>query len=294
MFSVIDYRLGLFCFGFLFLMHLGIFISTGIFFWKWMAVLIPIVFMVHGLQLEVSEIASNVPLVISYITAIAFSYLLPSLPNLVWIDSPLSHKITWIIKSPTTGNTYEINPYDVRPYDMSLSQGRLGICYPYEVFDMMGCLGALKPPSDPKEAAEFLTFYANRLNGLSLMKLEEEHVKPAFLQLYNEAKTYDNFHKGQELSDSQRRHKDEELKRSISNLLSSLKKNSPKRLFIPNAHIWNLKKRDDKLVLQDILSESASILEIKRQVFFYSNYHNKSFILHESRYEMNIGNSEIS
>ena len=292
-FSVIDYRLGLFCFGFLFLMHLGIFISTGIFFWKWMAVLVPVIFMIYGLQLQVSEITSNIPLVISYIIAIAFSYLLPSIPSLVWIDSPLSHKITWIIKSPTTESTYEINPYDVRPYDMSLSQGRLGVCYPSDLFNMMGCLGALKPPSSPEDIGEFLAHYANRLNVLSTKKLEEEQVRPAFLELYNQVKMYDNFLKDQELPDWMKKHKNDQLIRGITGILGCLEKRSTKRLFIPNVHIWNLKKKDDKSVLQDILSESSSILEIKRQVFFYSNYHNKSFIIHESQYEINIGNSEI-
>ena len=281
-FSGIDYRWSLFSIGFLALMHLGIFLATGIFFWKWLIFLIPVGYIVYDGGVVFTEVISSVPLVLSYLGTIALSFLLSSLPKLVWFDSPLSHKIRWTLVSSTGNESYTINPYDVRPWDMSLSQARLGICYPHDPVDMMGCLGALKPPEINTE--HYIADFVSPLRSISVQSLPREaFMSPRFVKdLMDHLGSYDQFTAFQNLSPRDQEAKEAEFQRQLQNMLAQLNTKEGNGWYIPNFHIWNGMERDNKNTLRKIMQEKGFILKMTREVFFYSNYHNESFKIHES------------
>lgn len=277
--SIIDYRLAFVIFSFLIIMHIMIFISTGIFFWKWIAVLIPLVYCVYEVALTSEGLFASPELLVSTILICVISSLLSYLPDLVWFDSPISSRITILLKSGDGSKEYSLNPYDIRPYDMSYSQGRVGICFPVDKFDMVGCLGAIKPQS--KSIDDFMTQWPMQLNTLNKEELKtEEEVMGKLVNILNLNQHLDAYH-----TKSKNPYMANEFNKILMNFLVALQRNygnSKTNFYFPNFHIWNNKKRDDKEVLRSLLSLETITIELKREVFFYWDKKNKYIKFHES------------
>ena len=280
--SIIDYRLAIVVFSFLLLMHIIIFISTGIFFWKWIAVLIPLIYCLYQVELTGDILVASPELLVSIIVIGAFSSLLSYLPELVWFDSPISSKITILLKNEDGSKEYSLNPYDVRPLDMNYSQARVGICFPIDRFDIVGCFGAIKPQS--KSVDLFMTKWPMMLNSVNQEDLQtEEEAAQLLSQVLNANQDVDQYHtKNKNLSLQQ------EFQKNIGHFLTNLMRNygnSKTNFYFPNFHIWNNKKRDDKKVLRSLLASESLTIVLKREMFFYWDKENKYIKFHENNLE---------
>ena len=286
--SIIDYRLALFVFSFLVIMHIMIFVSTGIFFWKWIAVLVPLIYCVYEMALTPEVLFTSPELLVSIILIGIISSLLSYLPDLVWFDSPISSRITVLLKSEDGSIEYSLNPYDIRPYDMSYSQGRVGICFPVDKFDMVGCLGAIKPKS--KSVDDSMMLWLMQLNMLNKTELEtEENILGRLSNILKSNQHLDAYH-----TKSKNPYMANEFQKTLSSFLVALQRNygnSKTNFYFPNFHIWNNKKRDNKKVLRRLLSSDRIKIELKREMFFYWDKKNEYIKFHENRVE--IENVEI-
>lgn len=112
-----------FCLGW-FAMHGGIFLSSGIFFWKWM--ILDVCFAIYlwrnPIRLEAGRFARHLPAAVS-MALIACSILLWDTETLGWYDTPLSG--VFRAEAIDGGERpQEIAPRDMAPFDFPFAQGR--------------------------------------------------------------------------------------------------------------------------------------------------------------------------
>lgn len=106
-------------------LHLGIFATSGIFFWEWVvldtAVLGTLFFMTRGTR---QRVFGTWPMIMTA-PLIFFGDATFDATGLGWFDTPVSttYRITVVGES---GTAYEVSPAELQPFDFPWSQGRLG------------------------------------------------------------------------------------------------------------------------------------------------------------------------
>jgi len=270
--SIFDSSFSVFIFGFLTLMHFFVFFATGIFFWKWILVIIPLII----------SLAVNSPTSLStigdgdfffvFLCSLLASYLLGGVPTLSWADSPISQKITVSLKNADLH--YEVNPYDLAPLDMNLSQGRIGTCYPADRYDFSGCFGAVNLSS------ENFSFILD-LNKLSS---DKSLTKDKVVELLGQYHYMDRIKNNTPFN----------YNSFVYNLINRLKSQSlsSTKNYFPNYHIWNLIKKDDPKVLKKILKGSFSI-RLERSVYFFKRANRQYIKIHTSSKDIQVNEGMV-
>lgn len=243
LFAFIDQRALLILFSALIAMHIGIFISTGICFWKWTIAIVGICF--ASLLIDQSFLLPSDPVnaLIILAAASAIPFALPTIPTLAWYDTPIAHRVTFSICDGT--RTARITPYDVAPLDVILSQARHE-----RYFD-----------SAPGALDSFGTCYHREptllLNTLSssdsLTQTEKAERALAILGAHSTTQ----FSKGI-------------MQQECTNFIAQLRENLARRPVpaIYNHHIWNALPRPDRTLLRSILESDAPKLVVERELLF--------------------------
>ncbi|HEY1066390.1 MAG TPA: hypothetical protein VGE52_09785, partial [Pirellulales bacterium] len=123
-------------------MHLGIFIFSGIYFWKWIAMDLLLAGVLAALPAEKVKELFRPQLAAFGLAAIAVLLgLYKRPPTLAWLDSPLARR--WHIEAVgESGARYQIPPSALAPYDLTIAQARLDFLSDRTYF--VGCFGCIK------------------------------------------------------------------------------------------------------------------------------------------------------
>ncbi|WP_164100405.1 hypothetical protein [Candidatus Laterigemmans baculatus] len=106
-------------------LHLGIFVSAGIFFWKWIAIDLTMAAYLWRMNEQTKLQCFSLPT--GALAAFAMLALMPiykAPANLAWYDTPLTPRYS-IEFVGTSGTTYQVPPYRLAPFDISFAQGML-------------------------------------------------------------------------------------------------------------------------------------------------------------------------
>lgn len=103
------------------LMHLGIFASSGIFFWKWIIMDMALVIVLARLR-HVDIFGRPASVLLSW-TIMLLSSMFLNPAKLAWYDTPLSY-VYRIDAIGESGRIYEVEPAGMSPYDFPFAQGR--------------------------------------------------------------------------------------------------------------------------------------------------------------------------
>jgi hypothetical protein len=293
---LLDYRSAFFAISFLLLMHVGIFVGSGIFFWKWILSLIPLLYVIGNTTLSIDVFVSSPELLFIYGLVVFLSLGFPHLPALAWFDTPLSNRITIEIQHKDTH--FILNPYDVRPVDMNFSQSRVGVVFPQDIANVIGCLGAVKPTSDSDYRSIHFVHHLNSLSAAGPsaftqttrppnQSLDECLQERKVTQLGAILREYSDMHRGPSIVDIEnQKTTDSELSKTLNNFLDALNSNFVTRKLrwwhFSNFHIWNGKKRDCPEKLIKILTSGERItIKLKREMYFYCSYSKSSYCVYE-------------
>lgn len=136
--------LAIFCAG-LALMHLGILLSSGIFFWKWIVLDIGFIYLWFklGLRLDAALPTRYLPFLLSLVL-IPASEVMWEPKHLGWYDTPLSG-VFRMDAIDSAGRVQEVTPSDLAPYDFVFAQGRFH--YLNEEPNIVGTSGNTADPS---------------------------------------------------------------------------------------------------------------------------------------------------
>ncbi len=103
------------------LMHVGIFASSGIFFWKWIIMDVALVLVLARLR-HVDIFGKPAFVLLSWaIMLLSSKFLSPA--KLAWYDTPLSY-VYRMDAIGESGRIYEVEPASISPYDFPFAQGR--------------------------------------------------------------------------------------------------------------------------------------------------------------------------
>ncbi len=125
-------------------MHLGIFLSSGILFWKWIVLCLSVVLAVVRVDsASVSRLFNTrFSLCLLGFLIVGTRWYTPS-PVLAWLDTPMS--VTYHFKVVAdSGRVYQIPPRNFEPFDLQFSQARFGF-FANEPL-LVGCLGMTQSP----------------------------------------------------------------------------------------------------------------------------------------------------
>lgn len=241
--AFIDQRALLILFSSLIVMHIAIFVTTGICFWKWTITLVGIC--LASTLLDQSFLLPSDPLnaMIILAAACAIPFALPTIPTLAWYDTPIAHRVTFTISDGT--RSARITPYDVAPLDVILSQARheryfesapgaldsFGTCYHREPTLLLNTLSTSSTLTQSEKADRALAILA--------------------------AHSTTHFSKGV-------------MQQECTNFLAQLRENLTRRPVpaIFNHHIWNALPRPDRDLLRSILDSEAPKLIVERELLF--------------------------
>lgn len=128
------------CIGFVasfFAMHLGIFALTGIFFWKWMAIDLGVLYIVSIVKPFDLNVRSGI-----IGLAFMFAFVLISKRDipLGWLDAPMASRFEFRAVTDS-GERIEVPPSRFEPYDMPFGQGRF--YFTTERRQLIDCMGSI-------------------------------------------------------------------------------------------------------------------------------------------------------
>lgn len=107
------------------MMHLAIFASSGIFFWKWivldMALIVAILQMPEYTNQRLFQIRHHVVFCLFLVPG---SLIYATAPKLAWFDAPLCQRYHIEIVG-NSGRIYQVPPSELAPFDLQFAQGRL-------------------------------------------------------------------------------------------------------------------------------------------------------------------------
>lgn len=120
--------------------HIGIFVSSGIFFWKWVVVELALVCMILTIPRSLAgSMFNGRQVAIAACFVAMFSFWSSRVVNLAWYDTNLAFHFNYEAVGKS-GKRYEVPPYLFAPYDLPFAKGRF-----YFLTDrpqMVDCLGA--------------------------------------------------------------------------------------------------------------------------------------------------------
>jgi len=110
-------------------LHVGIFLSSGICFWKWVILDLTLIGCLVALSPGARRDLFERRMLILSILLIALSHTLFRPKALGWYDTPLSTVYRFEAVA-TSGQVYEVAPVDLAPYEFSFAQGRFHFLTP--------------------------------------------------------------------------------------------------------------------------------------------------------------------
>ncbi len=120
-------------------LHLGIFVASGILFWKWMIVEAGIVVAIASLPREVASRTFGRRQAFFFAVLVIGSYFYyPTAPVLAWYDASLA--VHYRIEVIGEFDSYQIPPRNLAPFDLHFAQGRLGFLDSKPM--LVDCLGS--------------------------------------------------------------------------------------------------------------------------------------------------------
>jgi|GEM_PF-6922585 len=261
MWSFLDRRLVYMFFPLLIVMHVGILLSTGIFFWKWIIALVGVLLVQWSAGAIPINALDPLSLVVLIVSAAGLPFLSSTMATLAWFDTPVSRTFSFVLRAGDSEAA--LNPYDVAPLDVLLSQAR-------HEFYFDGALHSLDCFGTSKNRA-----LAIALNSLSCSPKtsEVEQRDQAIVLLRSLGST--SMHRSR-------------VKREIRLLIEQLRHNlaSPSKIWIPNFHIWNMNPRTDSAVVRSILSDPEAELWGVRRVYMYCRSKDESILIDEQRVQL--------
>jgi len=121
-------------------MHVGILLTTGIFFWKWIVLDTSLAAMVWWLPAGDARRLFGPAAAVAGVVLIASLFVTHRRPVvLAWYDSPMAFQFR-IEAIGTDGTPYEVTPAMLAPYDLPLAQGRF--YFLTDVPMLVDCLGS--------------------------------------------------------------------------------------------------------------------------------------------------------
>lgn len=263
--SFVNWYMTLVIFLSLIAMHLMIFITTGILFWKWILTLATILIAANTIHL--APLGMSDPLTI--ILCLTAPFVIFQIPSLAWFDSPVSKNMQFTLCDDEQETT--INPYDVAPLDSLLSQARHEF-YFADGIQGLDCLGATYCRDaaialNRLSLAQNVSFEAMKHEAISILtKLEPTQLNTQSVRL--------------------------ETSLLLNQLLYNL--DHPKRFNIRNNHIWNAKPSGDYRLMSSLLLSPSCRLNVHRDVYFYSRYHNTSLLLERRTIEIQVSMCQVT
>ena len=243
-FAFLDQRALLVLFPALIAMHLGIFLTTGICFWKWTIALLGII-VVSLLTAQHPALAFDpINAVVAFCAASILPFAFPTIPTLAWYDAPIARRLTFTLHDGT--RSARISPYDLAPLDVILSQARHE-CYFDRAPGSLDCFGACYE----REPAVLL----NALSTDPDLSAEEKADRARSILA---ARGTTAFAKGI-------------MQHECTTFITQLRDNLTRRLApsIYNHHIWNALERADPDLLRSILAAEQPTLTVERELLFY-------------------------
>lgn len=243
------------------LLHLMIFLTTGVFFWKWIITLGAI--LVAGFLIEpVALIQYDTPsAVVMFVAALFIPFASSSaMPVLAWYDTPVSRRVSFVIRSGE--NEATITPYDIMPLDVLMSQARQEHYYK-GVEASLDSYGACYEKT--------VSFMLNELSADTGLTSEEKCKQAKSILQRMDAPCFNNWSANQE----------------AAQILNQLRYNlsHQSRPLFPNYHLWNMRKRASPDLLRAILDSEDYSLTVDRRVYFYCKHTNTSFLLDQRSVE---------
>lgn len=124
------------------LLHVGIFVTSGIFFWKWIVVNFAFGLAILGLREPLTGTLFNSRQLVVGLFFIGFyGFSSPRVVNLAWYDSNMMFHFG-IAAIGASGRSYEVPPYMLAPYDLPFAQGRFYFLTSRP--QLVDCLGAVR------------------------------------------------------------------------------------------------------------------------------------------------------
>lgn len=160
--------------------HFFVFLSSGIFFWKWIYTIF--VSLLNLYLVDVLTYSSNSVFSFIFVCGFLYSFFISKMPiRLGWLDSPLYQVYKIYFKLTDNDKLFRLRPHDIFPWDTLLSQNRLLFLTP-TVKNVSGCLGAVRNK-------EYYNFLLNVSKGF---KKEEEIKKIIQNFIVQEGRHYNN------------------------------------------------------------------------------------------------------
>ena len=161
-------------------MHVGILLTTGIFFWKWIVLDASLAAMVWWLPAGDARRLFGPAAAVAGVVLIASLFVTHRRPVvLAWYDSPMAFQFR-IEAIGTDGTPYEVTPAMLAPYDLPLAQGRF--YFLTDVPMLVDCLGStphwdmlrkLETARTAEDLAAIRTVFGNpRTNAASAERFE--------------------------------------------------------------------------------------------------------------------------
>lgn len=122
-------------------LHVGIFISSGIFFWKWIladALLLAVLWRLP--QADRSRVFGIVPGVLGLVAMLLIMSTFSRIPRLAWYDSSLYTRFHIEVEGES-GSRYQVTPAMLSPFDIPFAQGRLSFLSPAPA--LVDCFGGV-------------------------------------------------------------------------------------------------------------------------------------------------------
>ena len=105
-------------------MHLGIFVSSGIFFWKWILVDVMLVWAFSHLTPEMKVRLFSMQTSVTFaVVVLSGCFFYQSAPILAWYDSPMYDRFS-VRVIEDSGSVYQVSASQMAPFDLQFSQGR--------------------------------------------------------------------------------------------------------------------------------------------------------------------------
>jgi len=243
-FAFVDHRLLVVLFSALIVMHAGIFLTTGICFWKWMIALGAIIAASFAATQTVPFAPDPLNTLVLFAAAVSIPFAFTTIPTLAWYDAPIARRITFTLSDDC--RTARITPYDIAPLDMILSQSRHE-AYFRDAPTSLDCFGACYDRTT--------SVLLNQLSADTQSSAAEKAARARSI-LTAHATTYQN-----------RSALENECSAIITQLRSNLARRP--RPTIANYHIWNALPRAPRTHLLEILDSPNPTLTVEREVFLH-------------------------
>lgn len=269
-FAFVEFRVAAALFSALILMHAMIFLTTGIFFWKWIITLLGVL-IAFGLSAHapISALdALNTSSIIILACTLPFAF--PTIPTLAWFDPPISRRVTFTLSNGT--QQVSLNPYDIRPIDLLLSQGRHEL-YFKDAPSSFDCFG---------------TTYDRSIHAL-LVSLS----KDADLTLQEKSTRALAILEKPPLTSQNRWFINTETTRFLAQLKFNIQDRSVHHF--PNFHIYNQLPRVSKELLACLMESDENdglVMRVEREIYFYCTYSNQSIRIDQQSIDIQIINNQ--